>query len=105
MKPLQQEKSDPRPDSQHHAAVTMWVNRTKLAEWNGSSRTEVANNRIRGAPCKVGLFIDLSKVHSKLVLHTRGGDLQHPCSGVQLPLNGRHPWHRLHAPPHSLLTD
>ena len=62
-------------------------------------------NRIRGAPCKVGLFVDLSKVNSQLVLHSRSGDFQHPCSRVQLPLDGWHPWHPLHAPPHSLLTD
>ena len=36
---------------------------------------------------KGGVSVDLSKVHSKLVLHARGSDLQHPGGRVEVPFN------------------
>ncbi len=44
---------------------------------------------------KIGLSVDLGKVHSQLVLHARGSNLQHPCGRVQLALNGGNSWHCL----------
>ena len=104
-KPLQRgtrKGSNPRLDGQEHAAVKMWQNRTNLAEHNRAKVAKNNESKTKGAPCKVRLFVDLSKVNSQLVLHPRGGDLQHPCSRVQLPLDRRHPWHPLLARTHTL---